>query len=149
MRGGAGPFGVAVIVICLGAQGLSFGALAAHGHWWAVAAAILASRAAVVLACRRGASAAPGSGFGTLVAGTQPWWAGLLWGAMATALAALAMPARWWLGALSVLVALTFSFAFTRHCVRRFGGLSGDVLGAAIELTLTISAVLLTVQIHS
>ncbi|MFC4602202.1 adenosylcobinamide-GDP ribazoletransferase [Rhodococcus kronopolitis] len=139
--GGVGPFGAAALVVCLGAQALSFGALASAGQWLGLAAAVTAGRVAAVLACRRGLSAAAPTGFGALVAGTQSRWACAGWSLALLAAASAAVPGRWWQGPLVVAAALGLTVLLTRHCARRFGGVTGDVLGASIEVTVTVVAV--------
>ncbi|MDO1480261.1 adenosylcobinamide-GDP ribazoletransferase [Rhodococcus ruber] len=145
--GGAGPFGAATLVLVLGAQAASFGALADVRSWFAVVLAVTAGRVAVVLACRRGVAAAQGSGFGALVAGTQPLGVGVLWAVVAVVAAAWCVPGAWWAGPATVAVGLVAALLLVRHCVRRFGGLNGDALGAGLETTVTVVAAALSAAV--
>ncbi|MEV6219526.1 adenosylcobinamide-GDP ribazoletransferase [Nocardia sp. NPDC051833] len=139
--GGAGPFGVAALIFAIAIQAVAFAALADEHRWFAIVLAVALGRVAVVLACRRGIGAAPDSGFGTLVAGTQPLAPVLSWPILAVAASVFAVPANLWLGPLVAVAVLALTVPLTRHCVRRFGGLSGDVLGAVVEITVSLAAV--------
>ncbi|MEV1290406.1 adenosylcobinamide-GDP ribazoletransferase [Micromonospora sp. NPDC049679] len=137
-----GPFGVAALTVVLLLQATALAALPARG-WAAALAAVVAAtaagRLAVSWACRRGVPAARPDGLGALVAGTVP--ASVL--AVATvavaATAFAAAPGRPWQGPAAVLAALAVAVLLIPHVVRRFGGITGDVLGAAVEVTTTVA----------
>ncbi|HEY8533421.1 MAG TPA: adenosylcobinamide-GDP ribazoletransferase [Micromonospora sp.] len=137
-----GPFGVAALSVVLLLQSASVAALPARG-WLAavaaVAAATAAGRLAVSWACRRGIPAARPEGLGALVAGTvSPPVLAVATPAVA-AVGLLATPGRPWQGPLAVGAALAVTVALLRHVVRRLGGVTGDVLGAAVEVTTTLT----------
>lgn len=143
-RPDVGPFGVVALVLVLLAQAAVLAAVAA-APWPAALATVVAGaatgRLAVSWACRRGVPAARPDGLGALVAGTVGWPA-LAFGTAATAALALpAVPGRPWHGPLAVLAALAVTLLLLRHARRRLGGITGDVLGAAVEVTATLAYV--------
>jgi adenosylcobinamide-GDP ribazoletransferase len=135
-----GPFGVAAVVLTLLIQVAALTALPP----FAVVVAWAAGRMAVPVACRRGVPAARSEGLGALVAGTVP--VPVLTGAVVAvaAVGTLATPGRIWQGPAAVLAAVLIAMLVVRHCVRRFGGVTGDVIGAAVEVATTTALVVLT-----
>jgi adenosylcobinamide-GDP ribazoletransferase len=137
-----GPFGAAALVLTLLAQAAAVSALPSRG-WTAALTAVVAAtatgRAAAGWACRRGVPAARPDGLGALVAGTVGGPALAVGTAAVAALAVPAVPGRLWQGPVAVLAALAVALLFVRHAVRRFGGITGDVLGASIEVTTALT----------
>ncbi|MEU4802544.1 adenosylcobinamide-GDP ribazoletransferase [Actinosynnema sp. NPDC023587] len=134
-QGGAGPFGVVALIVVLGGEA---GALPAVS-WGAVVLALTTGRAAFVLCCRNGIPAARPEGLGALVAGTQPAPVALAWWLALIAAGCFVSP---WHGPIAVVLAGALVLLLIRHTRRRFGGITGDVLGAACE---TASLVVLAV----
>jgi adenosylcobinamide-GDP ribazoletransferase len=131
-RSDIGPFGVVTLVLTLLVQVTALAQAEGAGRGpIAILVAAVTARLAITLACRRGVPAARPSGLGALVAGTvHP--------AAAAALAAAAVGAAFalgWIYAVAVAAGLTCSVLLTALATRRFGGITGDVLGAIAEIT--------------
>lgn len=160
--GGAGPFAVVTLLVVLGARAAALAQLASAPPAVVLvvcALAAAAGRAGFCWVARRGTPAARPGGLGATVAGSQPvwvaplWWSGLAAAAAAalvvtvepqrdTAVLAAGTAGAGTLGAAgvvlavagAVLLAAVLVVGLARHTRRRFGGMSGDVLGAACEL---------------
>jgi len=124
--GGAGPFAVVTLIVVLGAQASAFGAV----PWGAVVVATAAGRAAFAACCLKGVPAARPEGLGALVAGGQSWPVVALWWTALAVASFFVVPH----GPFVVAVALGVVLLLVRHTKKRFGGITGDVLGAACEL---------------
>ncbi|MGW4301080.1 adenosylcobinamide-GDP ribazoletransferase [Streptomyces sp. NPDC004646] len=145
-----GPFGVLTLLLVLLAQVAVLAQL--YGASWtrgAVAAVVsaLAARLALTLAARAGVPAARPEGMGAAVAGVVPTRNA---GAVVAGCALLAAGCGAALGAwgavhaaVAVLFALGAAELLLRRCVRRFGGVTGDVFGALAETAATTVLVVL------
>ncbi|MFJ6213840.1 adenosylcobinamide-GDP ribazoletransferase [Streptomyces sp. NPDC092296] len=140
-----GPFGVLVLVLVLLGQ-IAAAARAYDGGAWRGAAAVVtaavAARCALGWGCLRSVPAARPGGLGAAVAGTvRPWGAAAVTGGSALALgaaAAAAVGGRWGYGCpAALLVGVGCGWLLLRRCVRRLGGITGDVLGALAETAAT------------
>jgi adenosylcobinamide-GDP ribazoletransferase len=141
-EGGVGAFAVVALVVTLGVQAAALTALEAHPIA-AVALAAATGRAGFAWCARRGVAAARLGGLGATVAGSQPVWVAPLWWAVLAVAAIAVVPGRPWQGPLAVAVAAALVVGLSAHTRRRFGGVTGDVLGAANELATLATLVVL------
>ncbi|MFG2993864.1 adenosylcobinamide-GDP ribazoletransferase [Streptomyces sp. NPDC048257] len=145
-----GPFGVVTLVLVLLVQVAALAEIYA-GSWirgaLAAVVAAVAARLAMTLAAREGVPAARPGGLGAAVAGVVPRGAAAAITAlvvMAAAAAALPMgPLAAGRQAAAVLAALLVAQLLLRRCVRRFGGVTGDVFGALAEVAATTALIVL------
>ena len=148
-RGDVGPMGVVALIIVLGLQAVSVGALI-QGVPGAllIGAAVCCSRAALSLTCVRGVPAARGDGLGAAVAGSVPR------AAAAGCWLAVLLIMSWagWLsghdlanGVLATVAAAAMVGVLVYRSIRRLGGVTGDVMGAAIEITFTVMITLMII----
>jgi adenosylcobinamide-GDP ribazoletransferase len=137
---------IAVQVFALGeAVAVGIGTIAAL-------TAVTASRLALTVACVRGIRAARSDGLGAMVAGTVAPGAAIVIVLLVTAalggFAAIhdgnshhVARVVW-----SVAAALSGALALAWLCVRRLGGITGDVLGAVVELSTAMALLAITVR---
>lgn len=136
--GAAGPFAVVALVLVMTAQAAAAGALADQARWLAVPLAVTAGRVAFGWCARTGVPAARPEGLGALVAGTQPRGVPVAWAVLLGVVAVFAVPDRPWQGPVVIALAAALVAGLSAHTTRRFGGVTGDVLGAASELAVTV-----------
>ena len=139
-RSDIGPFGMVTLVLTLLIQVSALAQAERIGRGpLAILVGVVAARLAITLACRRGVPAARPGGLGALVAETVHPAAG-------AALAAAAVGGAFalgWIYAAAAAAGLACSVLLTAVAARRFGGITGDVLGAAAEVT-TAACLLVT-----
>ncbi|MEU5401639.1 adenosylcobinamide-GDP ribazoletransferase [Streptomyces sp. NPDC005963] len=156
-RSDIGPFGVLTLLFTLVAQIAALSELYAQGWGHGALGAIVyqvAARLALTLAARAGVPAARPNGLGAVVAEVLSVRSAL---AITGGVTLLCAAAGWLsygpgeapgpLGALHVALAvvsgLVVAQLLLRHCVRRFGGVTGDVFGAVAETSATVCLVAL------
>ncbi|MFD3549386.1 adenosylcobinamide-GDP ribazoletransferase [Streptomyces sp. NPDC058655] len=139
-----GPFGVVALLLVLLVQVAALADVYAESWARGALAAVLAAvtaRLAMTLASREGIPAARSGGLGAAVAGVVPRGAAAALTALvagAAALAALPLgPPAAVQAAAAVAAALLTAELLLRRCVRRFGGVTGDVFGALSEIAAT------------
>jgi adenosylcobinamide-GDP ribazoletransferase len=147
-EGPVGALGVAALigVLLVDVLALASSVLAHHGTQ-SLLFGLLSGRLAMLWACTAGIPAARTGGMGALVAGTVSRPVAVLWtlvvgagaaayGRFDTEVGSNAGAIR---GVVAVVLALTLAWIVRRHAVRRFGGVTGDVLGALCEIATMMS----------
>jgi adenosylcobinamide-GDP ribazoletransferase len=129
-RGDVGPAGVVALLLVLLVQVSALAAVPAAGT---LCLAVVASRAVLVVACARGVPSARVDGLGSGVAGSVPPALAVL---VVAAVAAVAGFVDGWRGVAGVSAALVAAGLVVLVAWRRLGGVTGDVLGACVELAL-------------
>ncbi len=145
--GTSGPAGGAAVFLVLAVQAASLASLAVLPRGAVLAGVLVCvSRGSLVLGCVRGVPAARADGLGETwtqtvrpLAATAAWLLAALISATIARWAGLA----WWRGALAAVLGVVVVLLLVRRAVARLGGVTGDVLGAGVELCLATLLVVL------
>ncbi|HET9169266.1 MAG TPA: adenosylcobinamide-GDP ribazoletransferase [Actinospica sp.] len=150
-RSDIGPFGVVTLVVALLLQIASLNAAYAHHRGpQAILIAAITGRLAVTLACTPRVPTARPTGLGAWVAGSVSTRA-------AAVVAALCLAASFGLGltrnlpvaivaAAACVVGTACALALLHRCTSRFGGITGDVLGALVETATTGALLVMAIR---
>lgn len=148
-RGDVGPSGAAALVLVLVIQAVALGSLLASTAGTALAViALVASRHCLAWGCWSRVPTARPTGLGATVGGTVRTPVLVATTTVVLVLAAGAgrvLGAAWYAGPLVVVVGLLGTGSVLRTAIRRVGGVTGDVLGACVEVSLTVALVAATV----
>ena len=139
--GPVGPAGVVAIVLVAGLQAAALASVIRHEHGWlALGLLVCASRACLALACVRGVPAARTVGRGAQVMGSVAVVGALAALVLAVVLAALAgvVLGSVWPPLVGLVMMIVAVVALVFRCTRRLGGITGDVLGAAVEVSFAV-----------
>jgi adenosylcobinamide-GDP ribazoletransferase len=140
-----GPSGVATLVLVLLLQVACLAwLLPSRGGTVLAAVAVVASRLVLAWACRSGVPAASPGGLGAMVAGSVHAAGVAIATVTALVLASLAGVAAgvaWWAGPVVAAAGVAGGSVLLARCVRRLGGVTGDVLGAVVEAALATGLV--------
>lgn len=145
-RSDIGPFGVITLLLVVLAQVVALSELLAESPVGVSAVALIGaaviSRAAITMTCRRGVLAASPDGLGAQVAGAlSPLVASavVLGSIAAMSVGAFTVEPELALAcAIAGTIAISVAEVWRRHCSRRFGGITGDVLGSLEQVTFTV-----------
>ena len=136
-----GPFGVIVLIFTLLLQIAAVASLPdAREAYLAFVIAIVTSRIALTWACTRMWPAARPDGLGAMVASSVPLLVAIAWTIVAIALSWVLVGS---FGSASVVLGMLAGVVLLVIARRRLGGITGDVLGATIEITATAALVVL------
>lgn len=136
-----GPFGVITLIFTLLLQIAAVASLPdAHDAYFAFVIAIVTSRVALTWACTRMWPAARPDGLGAVVAATVPLLVAIAWTIITIALAWIFVGIA---GGVSVVLGILAGIVLLVIARRRLGGMTGDVLGATIEMTATTALLVL------
>jgi len=142
-RGNIGPSGVAAVVLVLLVDAGALAAVLTTARGVVlICLSVLASRQMLAWACSTGVPSARLEGLGATVAGTvKPTIVGLGFVLLlgVSALASKWSGPAWWTGPVVMCCAALGGLLVIRRATGRFGGITGDVLGAVIEVSLAVA----------
>lgn len=141
-----GLIGFSAALFSLLAQVAAATSLLEAGAGWLLCFIPAIARLGGQVMARRGRRPFSRTGFGAMLIGTvRPWWIIAWWLALSLAAGGISLLAgpggTWWIIAVAGLAVVVSAELLARHLSRRFEGLNGDCIGAAVHVATAVAAV--------